>query len=726
MGTDATLGGATILASSPARWSFTEGLQPHEETFDLIPADAEKLAKSGASVTLHYKVGDKPVDVKNLTVLRVMPGEHGKISRVLVTDCRWKWPYAWVAGRYNMRMRTGVKRVVALDIPGEVKDVIADVQYAPWSLKVPDGGFAGRWMPLDVLKDVMTQVIGDQPGWQVDPDFAQGLQNLSVEELEVCDAGDNAIGKVLGFFPGAGVTVRGDGLIWFFNRTSGAEVAMAAKLGPEIVGGGHVMLVNNAITRPSIVRVHFVREQEVRFDAIENASISNTSAAIVNQRRLENVLPIPDYSLVVGGKTLCQGTYVTIDAYLNAINGLAGLPGGVRLDHDFLQKAFMPYLDLWGSINLLGIRDAQSDWPARVAALSQHYRRTYRINPRWRARFLKFFANRVATLDPTTFTRSPSLVYGDYAYLGGQRYWWKQLGENPGTEAADLSYAVNKTGYPTGAANGDGTNQFDSHTSPIPAKVFIADHDQGIIHVEHQIDPVKLFDAILPSKLDTIGLPCGDLSQRTRPIAFNAVIKGAENVVPKLASSHKMAIVLTAIPACPNGLGQFFPVEVAPGQVAKLLPSALQSGLSSAFGPIMNVFVGAGTETARGAWMDARATDIEAIFGLPAGAAPPKGDDLIVNSSIGDNSGAASLQSIALGVAARIYALYSDHLEGAATGLMNGDLTVAGWLSRVTHELDTEGKATTKLEFPGQLPKLDLFAFLDSATRAIIMRQVKG
>jgi hypothetical protein len=47
--TVATLGGTTLLGSSPVQWSLTEGTTPYATTVDMVPDHADALLQALAS-----------------------------------------------------------------------------------------------------------------------------------------------------------------------------------------------------------------------------------------------------------------------------------------------------------------------------------------------------------------------------------------------------------------------------------------------------------------------------------------------------------------------------------------------------------------------------------------------------------------------------------------------------------------------------------------------------
>ena len=91
----------------------------------------------------------------------------------------------------------------------------------------------------------------------------------------------------------------------------------------------------------------------------------------------------------------------------------------------------------------------------------------------------------------------------------------------------------------------------------------------------------------------------------------------------------------------------------------------------------------------------------------------------------GDLATGASLNQIALAAAASVYGSLVDRYEGSITGYMNGDVHLAGWTSELSHELDANGVATTRATFPEAVPQINLLSFLDSNSRAAILKLVQ-
>jgi len=720
--TTATLGGKPLLGTSPVRWTLREGVQPVIETFDMAPADALAVASSGGPVELVIEPGASmppkptPLRVRNLWVLNIAPGDNQYVSRVTVADRRWFWSYAHVLRRYNMRRNVGVKRILASDQAAVPFDRAPEVAYWQWSL---NKGI--RWVPLSMVLDVMKAVSeterqhhGQGFPVKVDDRIGSKIQSLPIEELTLDDPGDQAIQRALSYLPEAGVYVDYDGTVTVYSRASGGEKEIVQALQPELFGEGHSDLVENSLIRPKEIHVLFTREVELRFDFVENATASSTRADLGDARLMENVLPVPDYQLTVGGRTIPQDTWITTDEAFVAWGNLPLVGITRRLDHDLVQRAFVPHMDLWAALQIAGDQPSANgtlvNWIGRLAAVQVHYRRSFRVNPKWTDRMLSMRAYRLATIDPQSGQRGPASVYGDYCIMYTQRSIWRNIAQN-----RPLDYCINRTAYPS-------SGNLDSTAVTSPAILTIPDPDQGIIHVDYVIDPNRVYEMILPSQMQLDSMPTANIVQRERPISFDTVLAGGNP--PRLSPAFKLAVVISAVPASPNTTQQLHRIVVKPSDVRSLLPEGQHAGLTNAKGPIMEVRIGAQVEVARIQWKDDRSKEIEKIFGITEGE--PNLTDLVLNEDTNaDRSTGASLNAIAKARAAAIYGSLVDRFEGATTGYMNGGVKLAGYASEIVHQLSPDGVATTAVSLPPEVPQISLFSFLSSSDRAAILKLVQ-
>lgn len=733
--TTAKLGGFDLLGTSENTWTLRPGTRPVIQQFDMIPAEANALfnqtalAKKPTSLVLTNEVRGTTETYSNLWVLRMAPGENANIARVVVADRRWMWDRALVCRGYNIRRHVGVKHAPASDQPA-VNPLVPKYAYAKWSLKNEGDPPAAKWTPEDVIKDIFKEVAtieqkfaGTAFSVNITPAVGSEIKGLPVEDLELHDNGDVAVARILSYFPEAEVTLDKDGTVIVYSRVDGGDAEIVAMLGPEIVGGGHFEYITNAGIRPSAIEVYFQIEAEMRFDFQENASAAGATVVEgTDDLRIDNVGPVPDYQLPLnaqaGQDAFAQGTWLTMDQLFNLWGDFPDPfgAGGKQLDHEMVQKAFMPFNDLWAKMGLIGSFSPDANWGQRLAVVHGHYRQTFRFNSRIMDKILSWKDYRVATIDRTSGQRAPAMCWGDYSFLNNVRSCYKTRSE------ASHAYAFNKTGYPPSGI-------LDSTASPSPARVKMLDHDQGIVHVEYY-DPWGVYQTFFPSKIDDATMPNGDIGKKgTKWVLFDSIGEPGQQL-PRLSPSMKMALIVTAIPASPNNLNRYFKIEVKPEDVKDLVPGGPRV-IGPAYGPPMRVLIGPGVETARVQWLDSRAADIKKIFGLKTvGDTPPDLTGLVINEGDPDKGGAsgggaASLWELAKAEAARTYALFGDRFLGEATGDFKPGLVPKGFVEKISHTVGTDGKMTTRVSLKEKPDPFPLEALLSSGTRAILNRQVQ-
>lgn len=728
----ADINGRKLLKSSDVSWTLRDGVSPNIQTFDLSPDDAKFIADTFGPLTLTITPPEgPPLVVKNLWCLNIQPDQGPFVSRVVLADRRWFWTFKWTGPKYyNHRRAVGTKRVLNNSTAAVPFSVAPLVAFAPWSLKDK----VTRWVSYTMLLDVMGDVAEAEasiPGGErfkltVDDRIGNRIKALPIENLTIDFQGDEAVRTALTYLPEAGVTVDYDGTVIIYSKAGGDESSIVSALMPEIRGKGHTDLVKNGNIRPREIHVLFTREVELRFDYLENASATDTTTADDPNdplQQMDNVLPITDYQLTVDSNVLPQGTWITFDQAFNSWEAfpLQYATGfSQRMDHPLVQKAFVPQMDLWAALQIAGNRSYKDgslkNWTGRISMCQQHYRRTFRLKRYFWDQIAAIKPYRLATVDPQSGQRGPATAHGDYALVYTQRTLWRNS-----AKGQEFDYAINRTAYPSGANSSQGVPSFDSAADVSPAIVSIVDKDQGIIHVDYVIDPNRVYEMILPSQLDVDTMPTADVTKRTRNIGFNAVINAAK--APKLSSSFKLAIMLTAVPASPNNNQQLHRIKVKPQDIAGFLPPSQTTGLDDAKGPIMEIRVGPNVEVARIQWLDSRADDIRKIFGI--GSGQPNLDGLVLNEGpASDASIGASLTQIAKARAAAVYASLVDRYEGSMTGYMNPNVHLNGWISQITHRATVDGQVVTEVQYPPQVPQMSVASFLDSNTRALIFKLV--
>ena len=719
-----TVAEVTALGSAAAPWRFVPGVAAPVQEFDVMPTDATQVLRGQAIPFNLVMDNGKRTTVQNLIAIARGASADPNLARLRVTDRRFAWPYIHVGPRrYNMRRKVGNKR---LDNPQNVREVaqlVDRIRYHPASLT--EGG--STWTARAILEDVLTFIVSQDETFRMGAgDFTIDLTEidaLPIENLELDDSADKALARVLAYLPGAEVTVDDDGSIRVYSTLDGSERATLESAGPESVGLGHVEWIDNHRIRPGRIVVLFEREAEVRFNFYEGDDTGTSG----DGRFLQNVLPVPDYSLtLLGGRTVPQGTWVPIEQCLDAWNANSPLPGFPDFNLSALRRAMVPYMDAWAGLRLAGSLSPNADWMARLSALVQHYRQTYRINPRWIDRIRDLKAERIATMDVATGTRGASPVFADYCYIASQR-----AGFLAKTQGAEIPYAMNVARYPSDGA-------ITSETVPAAASVSILDRDQGIIRFDFKPDLLRVYEMVLPSQIETSGAGTQPGTQATQPgpmedytgpestpITFDSIREGGTDST--LTTSYRAATILTALPAYPNTESILHRVTVTPKDVKSCLPPAFQGQLDHADGPTLYVKIGANVATALVAWTDATSELTEQAFGV----GKPGGGDLTsalepitLNSKpqqdIGDR--AASLQAVAYAAAAAAWSAYADYPMGSLEVPMNGDLKLSGFLGSISHVVEPDGRAVTRVECRGPRVGVSMFAYLDANTRALVMK----
>ena len=763
------LGGYPVLASSDVRWKLTSGVRPHIGTFDMTPLDAMAVI-SQPSLDLH--IGDD-IKVENLFPLGYAPSENPRIRKVRVADRRVWWSYKFINRMYNKRRNVGFKRMTDPTSAAELQPVVPKVWYRRWTLKNqnPDVDPSNaKWSATEVIEDILKELqkpekdaFGSTFPFTV---FGQGpnLSTLDVEDLQLKDNGDVALSRVLSFLPGTDVYVQYDGRVIVYSKNDIArEEFMIDELGPRVVAEGDYRFVSNELLRPKKVNVYFQYMPEIRFDADETPGVTRT----IDERFSENVLPVPDYQLALKDSSgnnvtdangssiiLAQGTWITIEEAFNSWGIPPGFNNTTKLTHDLVQKAMVPYMSIFPGLQLAGAFQPDADWGARIASLQANYRRTYRINRQWVDRVHKILGFRTSLVNPTTGTRAPATAYSDFSYLTGERALFNE--SKGGVGPKSMSYCINIKGHPA-IGNQPASKNISSAPNlahSVPGAVKIVDADQGILRVNYILDPYRMFENILPSMvtlankendIDAFGRPNfagpastilqhsqnggangniinGIADTNARPVCWGALGKAHLDALPKLTKNHKMSMIFTAIPGAPNSNASLFRIPIEPSQVESNLPSlGIEPADLTSLGPEMDVYIGAKTECARIAWDDDYATTIQEIFLNTDGKdQSDKVKDLVLNYSKTTTAG-ASLSEIALGAATRVYASLIDRYVGTKTGTLTKDITPAGWISDVELSVSPKGEAFTSMTMPTAIAPIDLFSFLDSDTRAVIL-----
>lgn len=687
-------------------WTITSGTAPFQAIFEVTKARAKRIlerAKDQLALAspdgrtrlrnqppptgpLTFKIeapGKPPVEIRGLYVMSNQPTADRNTTGLLVSDCRWLAQRVHVERSYNVRRTTGEYRLLQGEVtPHQVAPRVADFGYRRATLRegIP-------WTARQILEDVLTEVFGAagfvMPGKIPFED--------SVEGLVLHEPGDEAIARVLAFLPGLSIFPGLDGRIVVYNTLDKSEEAAIARM-PRLLAGGWAR-VDRSLLRPAFVRAYSIRELELRFDYFEG----DTRTVVVGRepRSLENVLPCPDVTLtLVSGHTVAAGTWITFDEFIEALvlkNDYPGgensvFPGGAGLGP--LTQSLIRRFYMAGHTNLMavfaaveGAGEINKLWARRIAAVQEHWRRTFRVLPQWVDKVRSFKARRVAITDQENGTRARADAYFDHIVKLSNKGLATLARNN------DLGWPVN--GWAEDLANAEVS----------PADVEVLDEDVGIIQITPKPDPGGLVAAYAPGALD-VSMP--KITPGDATVLWGQV---------SLSATFKLATVISAIQDVPNNEGRLHCEVVAAADAVKLL------GVESAGecrGPDWEV--AAGDDTARYAWVDGRKGEIEeAVF---AGAEPP--NDLMINRD--------TIRDVAVAQAARVYAYLLDRAEGSFTVSLTPDVVPTGSLQQVTYGVRYDGRKTityTTSVLPPIVLAPSVQALLPESTRKVLRRMVQ-
>jgi hypothetical protein len=729
--TTALLDGYPLSANAAASFSVKAGVDPVVETFTMpndpvIIAHFEKVGDAHIPIDLVLDPGGNSVKFSNLYVTDILPGDDPGDVEIEVADVRVWWKYPHIRRDFNHVRRAGFRRREnwneALSPQQQVS--LETYKYAKFSLTDPLVEGSPPWTAIKALEDIFREVgrkvlQGVGSTFPFDLKGAEKANDIPLEDIVLDDRADLAIARMLGYLPNIDIFIDYDGTLRSYNRLSGDERFAVEAIDPELAQGGHIEVVTSSIVRPQAIEVLFVGEFEVRFDVTESASRTTTVAVGENDRVADNVLPIPDFTADISGITMGQGSYVTYTEYLNYINGKDGQQM-TDIDFQQLRQGMIPEAGLvWAGEAIAGQLDISADsdkanWAARIGALQQFYRRMWRVNRRWVDLSSSIKAYLAATIEPRSGQRAPSPAFSDYTIKPST----KAMAINVMREAnGQVPLYVGVPSYPS-------NDIITTGTRPAPAEVTVVDEEQGIIMINYGVDPYGNTDMVFPGLLNGNNIPSASMGTTLLYSIANNAVPGdgvtAAIQVPEFDANFKMSTILTLVPAFPNNNDQYIKKRVEFNQVAGKLG---MQGIG-ANGPVMQIKHDG--DTARVAWDDNKAEEIEKKFGLRPGVANL--DGMIVNASDGptvvEENFAPNIDSIAIAVASQVYTEYVDRFQGSAQGFLT-EIRPQGWLMEVKHTVDENGEATTQIDLPKSVQAESLASFLPTSMRKVFLKQAQ-
>lgn len=736
------IAGVALDASAGFSWQLVEGVQPYTTTVSVPRQSWEDSLQGlvGSEVEIEIVDADgQVVTIEGVTILYQAPSPTPARRAFVIADRRWKWRFPGVFRDYNVTRKTGDRTIADRNVPVQVSTTVDTYDFLPYSLNGDQ-----VWTPQALLEDVL-RIVHEASGdpFRIDdvPIGDSGDRRFVVQDLELRDSGDVAIARALDRIPGTGIFVDLTGTTVVFDAADlNAQDAHFEGLPSSTYDGQKAEFIDRGSIRPSSIRVHYQREVEARFQFSDSyGSTLTTTGLDPNQPYLENVVQTVDPEMTVEEfdpesrttvtKTVPAGTWVSVEAFLNAANAD---PLNVSLPWNFDTISYFWFTE--GGAGLSAALGAEPDKDrlqdvtaaARVATLQRHFRQTFRINRRYMERVRSLRAVRVATLDPVTGARAPAAVWGEACIVTSDK--GRRLSDRISSSQKSALYV--NVDY-LAASNNSGVNLVA--TSPGPAVVSILDEELGIFRVDYQGDPGGLAQAFIPSHVASADnpsvprVPSGDLAdQELVSMGFSLAPQGT-NRHTILRDNMKFEAIMTFVPAAPNTKRQFHVEEVDAGDVASNYRGEFR--IRNGEGPPMDVFVAPNEVTARFAWESdldcpSTLTRLLALDSDDPQTAGVEGPDL---PGFVFANGERIIPDHAQAVAAELLAPLADGVEGTIVhAVPTRGPELVGNMTSTT--IQVASAPSTKVQVisvfpPGQRP-LSRLALLESATRRALLGTV--
>jgi hypothetical protein len=247
---------------------------------------------------------------------------------------------------------------------------------------------------------------------------------------------------------------------------------------------------------------------------------------------------------------------------------------------------------------------------------------------------------------------------------------------------------------------------------PAPARLELADKQQGIFFVYWKLPPDGLWETIYPSELEDQPT----LDPRSNPQGYALTIERR-----KLVKRFQLATVISCVPASPNSEARLYEVDVSLGDALNLLGASL--GGLDARGP--DKVLRSRYATARFAWQDDQDTRdrILKVFSDDPGGTVDAQDPGLTAATLTPVNLDDELTPLARALAAQEVASQLDHYEGTMAVPQVPQLRPIGSIQSITHRVSAD-EAITIVKAIGSPRPIDVFALLPQAARRTILREI--
>lgn len=679
------------------------------------------------------------------------------IKRVLLSDVRWYFRTKHYKRLFNFRVPSPATMVVGVDgaTSGfqQLTTVQSTILYAPLSLKNGNATNTAQ----DILADAAAFA---QSNWGVPTRFlCRNMSAYTPTEAAFDAPFSNALGQVMNTAAGVDVRVAQDGALEVVDSYMGAEKnTVTAAMPYSLEGKGLLTWIDYSRLCPTVFNFLFQRLCELRVDAYEPAPGATTPASTYPgnpnpQPTAYNVIKVVDTQLTVSDPTnigpsapytVAEGSYVAVDPWF------AGTPSPARplpalvAPEQALTWSRQTAL-LLGNGDRLRIKFARNMasannviWAQNTSQVQEDLRLTYQLNPQIAAQCLpgSIEALRANVVDAQTGLRQKSPAFFDYTLYPTLRGIVSEthLAWNVPCIPDATTGLGSAQAQPLTKTYGQPAESFPDNPVPLstlkraPCDVVMLDKTNGIFHLNLVQDRMGHVARFVPGL--TFDVPVCDNFQIHQQ---NTTTPGASN--PFAASSqwiqtHRVVVVLSAMPAGPNGRGQFDVFSIPAADALKRL--GVSADAVTAAGPQMDQRVPPmdGSLASRIPWNDTFRQQILGFFNPTAPSNNPvnPGDVRLQFAGKGAvGSGPApvngiELQDYAASLAAIRVAQFLNHFEGTAATYYQPGVMPLGALQAVMHTVTPDGQLFTTLDCKHQTPSMVPEQFMSWFSRMSLLR----
>lgn len=740
---EAKLGPVFLAATGTITWQITTGVQPYTTTLSCHRKDWPVL-EGQIGERLNLKFTDsrgKGVEIRGVYILEQAPSSTPNTVSFRVADKRWRWPYELIARDYNMTRKTGDRTAYGDLATTQVS--VDQYDYLPYSLNEQS-----KWTPQDALKDVMEVLEGEGTeagGYKVEsfpiPDGGgNASRQFSLENVELRDAGDVALARMLQAIPGCDVYINTLGQAVVFDAS---DIREAEERFVDLEEDGFTYRgqrageIDRRAVRPKRVFVYYQRELEAALEYSDDYRGGTSSRPLTTEPFLENMVqtvdPITTMTIrdpnsgTLRKASVPVGSWVPMQDWLPAMDDdrpTASSPW----DFNSVRQFWIPGMleSKWGAGGLTNI-DTDTLAPARVQSFTANFRQTFRLNPRYMQRVRQMLPNRIGVLNPVTGERAPAGVWGQYCVFPSKKGYQHiaEVNDDYKPMARNVNYLAD---YESGVEL--------TQTTPGPHLMSMIDPELGIFRVNFRSDVYGLEARSLPG---FIGVSSGPSTFTPRPTtrnmalqdqadtatAMNAIVESAvqaqEGAGLVLSANNDLVVLCTLVPAGPNNLLQFHREEVTADDVDGVFRR--EARVVNGNGPDLHIFVPPNELTARFAWTDDQEarSSLQRLFGLTGDGLEVSEEGNIPGYTFTNRT--RGVQQHAVAVAAEALVNYADGVEGeVATKALDSDpLKLVGNMTAATVRLDQGGVMDTVHSFPGKQRPFSRLALLPQSVRSIVL-----